>query len=165
MTNRTREYKERFERELARRNISTYHFEKKTKHNALVVELNGSMHTIVFSATGSDVRGPYRAVCDLRHALGTVNKAKANDNANTPHKKSKTPRKPVHKPLRLPQAPAENICVDRYYAPLAQLGAQMRAQTANDNSGHSESPKRIRLLTPFFGASARYTTLNSLMLA
>jgi hypothetical protein len=60
------------ERELARHRIRTYRFAHRRKHRALIVEHGGKVVTVIFPASGSDIRGPANAVSSLRHALGLV---------------------------------------------------------------------------------------------
>jgi hypothetical protein len=63
------DYESRLRRLLAERNITTYRFEVRARHRAVVVAHGGRRITATFPSTGSDFRGARNAVADLRRAL------------------------------------------------------------------------------------------------
>ena len=66
------DYTKFIERFLERHRIETYRFEQRSKHRSVVIEFEGRTHTYIFPLSGSDWRGPVKAVSSLRHVLGLV---------------------------------------------------------------------------------------------
>ena len=168
-----REYTDRLERELGRHGITTYKFEKRRKHNSLIVEAGGHKYTVVFSSTGSDVFGPARAVSDLRHTLGLVGRSEPIKSVSV-RKKAKRARGHLPK-FSPPVAKAEPTPVreDRFYGPLAELAARFKAAAAatpaTPTSPANDNPdgggRKVLLLTPFLGHRRRYVTFDNPMAA
>jgi hypothetical protein len=66
------DYTTRIQRELARHGIDDFHFVRRSRHRAVVVEHGGKVTTVVFPSSGSDWRGSHNAISTLRHALGLI---------------------------------------------------------------------------------------------
>ena len=159
-------YAQKIEEFLNRHGISSYHFQHRSKHPAVVVELAGKVHRVFFSASGSDWRGPANAIRDLRHELGLVNcRATGGPTSPMPKKpKSHKPRRPRPIPPRR-ETPVPRI--DKFYAPLMLLRERMAAEASAEKTSATREPARIsletpvqrfRLRTPWLGKRVRFTT-------
>jgi hypothetical protein len=66
------DYTTRIKRFLDRHRIADYRFVRRRRHRAVVVAHRDKITTVIFPATGSDIRGPRNAVTSLRRALGLI---------------------------------------------------------------------------------------------
>jgi hypothetical protein len=63
------------ERFLADHNITTYRFDRRARHYAVIVTDGGRDCTVIIPTSSVNRRVPYYAVSNLRHALGLVGRA------------------------------------------------------------------------------------------
>jgi hypothetical protein len=63
------DYVNRIEAFLDRHGITEFHFERRSRHRAVIVTYRGRTTVAVFPTSGRDWRGPRNAVANLRHAL------------------------------------------------------------------------------------------------
>lgn len=66
------EYTDRIERFLGQHGIRNYRFEHRSKHRSVVITHGSRSVTYILPVSGSDWRGPRRAVSDLRRMLGVM---------------------------------------------------------------------------------------------
>lgn len=66
------DYVKKIERFLGQHDIKTFHFEKRSKHRAVVVEHHGRKAIVIFPVSSCYWDGPRETIRDLRHALGLV---------------------------------------------------------------------------------------------
>ncbi|MCK1471313.1 hypothetical protein [Bradyrhizobium sp. CW10] len=147
--------------------IHVYHFERLTKHRAVVVAYGGRLNRVVFPSSGSDWRGPANTLASLRHVLGLfATKAPCRP------RRVKRPRKPdpgrgrpvVCRSLSEQAAPVQ----DRYFGPLRLLKARLEAAgpSANEATGHRsiarepmEETTSVALRTPWLGRRQRWAII------
>ncbi len=159
-------YIESISRFLDQKGIATYHFERRAKHRAVMIDHDGHVYMVVFPASGSDTRGPLNAVSTIRHVLGLVDASSHSDPiaARGPRRQKLRRARPANLPAprfapREPSAETE----DRFYAPLERLKAQLAAAAATTGARPplvtpptQPAQQRVRLLTPYLGHRQRF---------